>query len=520
MSREKLQKKSIKLKNLKKMIGFLSLVLFLIFPTIVGTPTQVGAATPLSSSSLLSAYDAYVNEQVPVNKTDVITGYSDYISEPLKLPPVSQTPITISTVSESSLLPALRTLLARQEFISLLRGPKGEQGVQGPQGLPAPSSLNNVQGPIGYNFGTTAPSAPQNNTIGTLGGFTALGAQDLTSTTIQVTGTSTLNNATISGNASIATLAVTGTSTVAGGIVFNGATDFDIDDNSATALSISEGSNNYLLVNTTNSSENISLGNAVTNPTLSILGTGLITIAGAGSETNSLTLTTGNVTLTDGDLTISSGEIAATSDDATGTAFSFTGVNTTGTTLGLTANALTSGTALDISSTSTAAASNTQKLLNISLSGANATASQTTYGGYISNTHTGTTSTNVGLYATATGATNNYAAVFENGNVGIGDTSPSQLLDIDGTNPQLVLEESTTEFLRLGIGETSTQSIIGWDDGDDLIFGDYSSPTDTTISAIMTIRSIDNGGNVGIGDTTPDFLLDVAGTLGVDGILY
>src|SRR3989338_4109136 len=137
---------------------------FLLYSIFVFSP-----AYAITSTSLLSAYDAYVSEQVPVNKTDVITGYSDYISEPLKLPPVSQTPITISTVSESSLLPALRTLLARQEFISLLRGPKGEQGAEGPQGLPAPSSLNNVQGPIGYNFGTTAPSAPQNNPIGTLG---------------------------------------------------------------------------------------------------------------------------------------------------------------------------------------------------------------------------------------------------------------------------------------------------------------------------------------------------------------
>src|SRR3989344_5883575 len=407
---------------------------FFLFPTLFYTfPHLVLAQNPPTSSSLLSAYDAYVNEQVPVNKTDVITGYSDYITPPLKLPPVSQTPITISTVSESSLLPALRTLLARQEFISLLRGPKGEQGAEGPQGLPAPSSLNNVQGPIGYNFGTTAPSAPQNNTIGTLGGFTALGAQDLTSTTIQVTGTSTLNNATISGNASIATLAVTGTSTVAGGIVFNGATDFDIDDNSSTALSVSEGSNNYLLVNTTNSSENISLGNTTTNPTTNFLGTGLITIAGAGAETNSLTLTTGNVVLTDGDLTISSGEIVATSDDATGTAFSFTGVSTTGTTLGLTANALSTGTALDISSTSTAGgASGVSQALNITRSGANSKLAHTAYGIYSAVTNTNATSgTNIAGYFSASGATTaNYGLIVENGNVGIGDTAPTSKLSV------------------------------------------------------------------------------------------
>ena len=59
--------------------------------------------------------------------------------------------------------------------------------------------------------------------------------------------------------------------------------------------------------------------------------------------------------------------------------------------------------ALTLSTTSTAAASNAQKMLNISLNGVNSTSAQTTYGAYISNTHTGTTSTNVGLYATASG---------------------------------------------------------------------------------------------------------------------
>ncbi len=90
-------------------------------------------------------------------------------------------------------------------------------------------------------------------------------------------------------------------------------------------------------------------------------------------------------------------------------------------------NTLAGNSALKISSNS-AAASNTQKLLEVALSGANATASQTTYGGYVTNTHTGTTATNVGLYASASGGTNNYAAIFENGSVGIGDTTPEGTL--------------------------------------------------------------------------------------------
>lgn len=52
----------------------------------------------------------------------------------------------------------------------------------------------------------------------------------------------------------------------------------------------------------------------------------------------------------------------------------------------------------------------------------------TGYAGYFSKT--GASTTNVGLYATATGATNNYAAIFEAGKVGIGTTAPSTLLHV------------------------------------------------------------------------------------------
>ncbi len=91
-------------------------------------------------------------------------------------------------------------------------------------------------------------------------------------------------------------------------------------------------------------------------------------------------------------------------------------------------NTLSSNSALTLSSTSTAAASNTQKLLNISLSGANGTASQTTYGQYTTNTHTGTTSTNVAGYFSASGGTNNYGLIVAAGNVGIGTSTPTVTL--------------------------------------------------------------------------------------------
>lgn len=93
-------------------------------------------------------------------------------------------------------------------------------------------------------------------------------------------------------------------------------------------------------------------------------------------------------------------------------------------------NTLSSNTGLALSSTSTAADSNTQKVFSISLSGANANSTQKTYGSYITNTHTGTSSTNVAGYFSASGGTNNYAGIFAAGNVGIGTTTPTSVLHL------------------------------------------------------------------------------------------
>jgi len=70
---------------------------------------------------------------------------------------------------------------------------------------------------------------------------------------------------------------------------------------------------------------------------------------------------------------------------------------------------LAAGNGLYLSSTSTAAASNTQTLFRVALSGANGTSTQSTFAGVLSNTHTGTSSTNYALQLTASGGTSNYA---------------------------------------------------------------------------------------------------------------
>lgn len=70
---------------------------------------------------------------------------------------------------------------------------------------------------------------------------------------------------------------------------------------------------------------------------------------------------------------------------------------------------LAGASALKLVSASTAAASNAQIIFEVAQSGANGTSSQITTAGKFSNTHTGTTSTNVGLYVEASGATTNTA---------------------------------------------------------------------------------------------------------------
>lgn len=54
-----------------------------------------------------------------------------------------------------------------------------------------------------------------------------------------------------------------------------------LTDNVTDAFDLQQGTNNYININTTNSSENISFGNATTNPSYTFLGSGDVTIGGA-----------------------------------------------------------------------------------------------------------------------------------------------------------------------------------------------------------------------------------------------
>ncbi len=112
----------------------------------------------------------------------------------------------------------------------------------------------------------------------------------------------------------------------------------------------------------------------------------------------------------------------------------------------------------------------------------------------------------------------------DNGNVGIGTSSPGAKLDVKGSGTGHVT-----------IGEYAASDAYGAISlaGNTLDTSGYnfaSSPGDTNLfvnrpsgkSIYFRENNLDyvtflTGGNVGIGDTTPDYLLDVAGTLNADG---
>ncbi|MDO8336234.1 MAG: right-handed parallel beta-helix repeat-containing protein, partial [Candidatus Saccharibacteria bacterium] len=68
----------------------------------------------------------------------------------------------------------------------------------------------------------------------------------------------------------------------------------NISDNLTNALDVQEGTNNYINVNTTDSSENLSFGNTGTNPSYNFLGSGGLTVDGSATFNGNLTL--GNAT--------------------------------------------------------------------------------------------------------------------------------------------------------------------------------------------------------------------------------
>jgi hypothetical protein len=80
-------------------------------------------------------------------------------------------------------------------------------------------------------------------------------------------------------------------------------------------------------------------------------------------------------------------------------------------------NTIAGDTAFALLSNSTTAASNLQNVFTVGLSGANANSTQTTKAGIFSNTHTGSSSTNIALELNASGGTTNTALNITGGNI-------------------------------------------------------------------------------------------------------
>ncbi len=213
-------------------------------------------------------------------------------------------------------------------------------------------------------------------------------------------------------------------------------------------------------------------------------------------------------------------------------------------------NTLAGSSALKLSTTSTLAATNTQRMLEIAMSGANATASQTTTGAYIVNSHTGTgavdfglvavangTAVNDAIYATAGGGTTNYAAIFDQGNVGIGNTAPGVKLELtpsgvtDGilvdrqgtgaTNASAwfigVLNSAGTAALDFGASSSTytTGGTAAWLGNSESFFaypssGKFKIGTGNGATPVMTF---DTAGKVSVNTGTTTTALNIAGSL-------
>ena len=89
------------------------------------------------------------------------------------------------------------------------------------------------------------------------------------------------------------------------------------------------------------------------------------------------------------------------------------------------------------------------------------------------------------------------------GNVGIGTTTPNALLNVAGVNPRFRIDNTSG---------TASVFRIGADSGNAWLGTESNSPLYFMTNASERMR-IDSSGNVGIGTTSPNAKLDVAGPL-------
>jgi hypothetical protein len=178
-------------------------------------------------------------------------------------------------------------------------------------------------------------------------------------------------------------------------------------------------------------------------------------------------------------------------------------------------NAVGAASIVNISSTSTEAATDLQKGLNVSLSGANTNVSQDTYGVYSINTHTGTGSINYGVYGTSTSGAANYGVYGVAESAGVFGSS---------TNGTGVYGQSTNGAGTRGIAQGAGSGLVGQSVTGFILEGYTTSnagavlqvdpaSTNTVIPVLQLSRSTSGTSADNIGASL-EYYLETSGTVG------
>lgn len=103
-----------------------------------------------------------------------------------------------------------------------------------------------------------------------------------------------------------------------------------------------------------------------------------------------------------------------------------------------------------------------------------------------------------------------------NGNVGIGTSSPASYLHVKGE----IRSDSGTDFMKIGSNESGNYSylLFGDDSNQDKLHFQFGQWVNNQIvgTTLMTLLS---NGNLGVGTTSPDYKLDVNGTIRAEEVI-